>query len=114
MTTRVSFTEALGLRATWMLPAIAGATLAVVAPAWATDADKGRTIARLWCAACHLVEPGQTTAKVDAPPFATIATTRSAADLRAFLANPYPRMPNMSLSRDEIDDLVGYITALGD
>ena len=83
------------------------------APVHAADADHGRVIAHRWCAACHVVAPGQATAKADAPPFEAIAKRRTGAALRLFLADPYPRMPDMSLSRDEIADLVAFIKTYG-
>jgi mono/diheme cytochrome c family protein len=91
------------------------AVLALLAagPALAADAGKGETIAVRWCAACHVVAPGQKQAKADAPPFAAIAAKRTYEDLRVFLANPYPRMPDMSLTRDEIADLVAFIKTYG-
>jgi mono/diheme cytochrome c family protein len=84
-----------------------------VSSANAADPEHGRTIATRWCAACHVVAPEQTQAKADAPPFASIAKSKTAANLRLFLADPSPRMPNMSLSRDEIADLVVYIKTMG-
>ena len=88
-------------------------TAMAVSPARAADALHGHAIATRWCAACHLIAPEQTQAKADAPPFATLARTTTGAALRAFLANPYPRMPDMSLSRDEIADLVAFIKTYG-
>jgi mono/diheme cytochrome c family protein len=82
-------------------------------PTLAADAGKGETIAVRWCAACHIVKPGQNQAKADAPPFTAIATRRTHEDLRLFLANPYPRMPDMSLTREEIADLVAFIKSYG-
>ena len=79
----------------------------------AADVAHGKTVAERWCASCHVVAPEQTRAKADAPSFEDIARRRAAANLRLFLANPYPRMPNMSLSRDEIADLVAYIKSFG-
>ena len=79
-------------------------TMGAATPALAADAGKGETIAVRWCAACHVVAPGQKQAKADAPPFTAIAAKRTYEDLRVFLANPYPRMPDMSLTRDEIAD----------
>ena len=84
-----------------------------VAPGHAADVDHGRTIAQRWCAACHIIATGQTTAKADAPPFEAIAKSRTAPALRLFLANPYPRMPDMSLSRDENADHVAIIKTYG-
>jgi len=79
----------------------------------AGDAEHGAVIAKRWCANCHLASPGQTTAKVDPPPFESIARRwRDDHALAIFLADPHPKMPNWGLSRQEIDDLVAYIRSL--
>jgi mono/diheme cytochrome c family protein len=80
----------------------------------AGDAEQGHSLARQWCSECHIVDAGQTRGSADVPPFAAIAGSESLTTegLTAFLANPHPVMPNMSLSRDEIADLVAYIEAL--
>jgi mono/diheme cytochrome c family protein len=77
----------------------------------AGDPASGQRIAERWCAACHLVSARQSTASVDVPSFEAIARSRELdrSRLSAFLADPHPRMPDMQLSRSEIDDLVGYI-----
>jgi len=51
---------------------------------------------------------------VDVPTFPSIARKLPAeADvLAAFLANPHPPMPNLSLSRRDIQDLLAYIATL--
>ncbi|MGA9826533.1 MAG: c-type cytochrome, partial [Methylocystis sp.] len=73
----------------------------------------GGVIAKRWCAACHVVAPDQRSANADAPPFADIA--RRLPDnkaIAAFLTDPHPKMPDMSLTRREIDDIVAYIRGL--
>ncbi|MFN0044317.1 MAG: c-type cytochrome [Alphaproteobacteria bacterium] len=77
------------------------------------DARNGRALARSWCTSCHLVEPSGLGSDT-APPFAIIANDaqRSPARLKRWLANPHPPMPNMRLSRNEIDDLVAYLESL--
>jgi len=78
--------------------------------------EEGKVIAERWCAACHQVSPEQTTASADVPSFMTVAEMRSMksdlAALEGFLANPHPVMPDMSLTRQEIRDLVAYIGSL--
>lgn len=95
----------------------ASAVLALMAlplSAFAADAAKGEIIAKRWCAACHLVAPGQTQANSDVPSFAAIARKKLPAEqLRAFLTDPHPKMPDMSLTRSEIADIVAYIGTLG-
>jgi mono/diheme cytochrome c family protein len=94
--------------------ALAVLVLAVFSPgAFAEDAARGKIIAKRWCAACHVVAPDQTLASSDAPTFAAIARRHEGANkLRAFLADPHPKMPDMNLSRSEIADIVAYIGRL--
>lgn len=82
------------------------------APACAADAKHGAVIAKRWCAACHVVASDQQSASADVPPFADIARRRDPRDLAVFLADPHPKMPDMNLSRGEIDDIVAYIRSL--
>jgi hypothetical protein len=44
--------------------------------------------------------------------FARSHGSRTADQLRAFLSHPYGAMPDLSLTRAEIDDLIGYIETL--
>ncbi len=82
--------------------------------ALAADAANGARIADRWCASCHVVRPDQPRASADVPPFSAIAAKYpDIAPLTAFLGAPYPRMPAMALSRDEIADLVAYIRTQG-
>ncbi len=99
---------------------VVGAALILALAAWspsafaAGDAAKGEIIARRWCAACHVVASDQTHASSDAPTFASIARRKEGATkLKAFLMDPHPKMPDMDLSRSEIDDIVAYIGRLG-
>jgi len=93
--------------------AAAFAALAVTADA--ADVDHGETLAKRWCAACHIVAPEQSHGQDNVPPFATIAKIPGFnADLIArFLMNPHPKMPDMQLSRDEAGDLAAYIVRQG-
>jgi mono/diheme cytochrome c family protein len=80
----------------------------------AADADHGRTLARRWCATCHVVAANQQRPTGEAPPFAVIAKRSDfdATRLTNFLLEPHPKMPNMSLTRMEAADLVAYIRTL--
>ncbi len=81
--------------------------------AFAADAANGGAIAKRWCAACHLVSSDQARANTDVPSFASLAHKKQRPEkLEAFLSAPHPKMPDMSLSRSEIDDLVAYIGSL--
>lgn len=84
-----------------------------VAPAFAGDAQKGAVIAKRWCASCHVVSSDQTTAVADAPSFFDIAKRRAdKKQIGNFLIEPHPPMPDMHLSRKEIDDITSYIRSL--
>jgi mono/diheme cytochrome c family protein len=80
----------------------------------AADANHGRTLARRWCATCHVVAANQQRATGEAPPFAGIAKRSdfNATRLANFLLDPHPKMPNMSLTRTEAADIAAYIATL--
>jgi mono/diheme cytochrome c family protein len=93
---------------------VAALALALVSPpVCAADVDNGRRLAERWCASCHLVSPGQRQATPDVAPFSAVARIPSfdAHKLAFFLLAPHPRMPDMSLSRQEAGDLAAYIAA---
>jgi mono/diheme cytochrome c family protein len=78
------------------------------------DVNKGAQIARQWCVNCHVIGDGNASAVPQGPPsFRTIAGSGMTADqLRTFLSHPHGAMPDLSLTRAEIDDLIGYIGTL--
>jgi len=98
---------------------LAGAVLVTIllvplaAPARA-DAAKGAMLAGRWCAACHVVGPGRVESVPQGPPtFPQVARSGSTTgQLRGFLSHPHGAMPDLSLTRAEIDDLVDYIATL--
>jgi mono/diheme cytochrome c family protein len=94
---------------------LALATALLPQPGAAADANNGSRLAHRWCEACHVVTPTQRRAVIDqAPPFATVAKRPgfSASKTAAFLLNPHPKMPDMSLTRSEAADLAAYIASL--
>lgn len=95
------------------------ACLSVANVARAADAEAGRRIADRWCASCHVVsDSGSASGAVrgtDAvPTLASIARdpNRSPNWLRQWLTFPHPPMPDLNLSRTEIDDVVAYLQGL--
>ena len=84
------------------------------APSIAADVNHGRQVARRGCVSCHVVAANQRQTTTEAPPFATIARKPDfdVNRLTAFLLEPYPRMPNMSLTRVEAADTAAYIGSL--
>jgi len=86
----------------------------VAAHAARADVQKGAQLARQWCANCHVTDGGPAGAVPQGPPsFSTISRSGMTADqLRAFLSHPHGAMPDLALTRSEIDDLIGYIETL--
>ncbi len=86
--------------------------LMIIGESAAADRLRGRDIAQRWCSECHVVAPGQLRGSDTVPTFAQIGELEQfdEARLSAFLAAPHhSRMPNLSLTRSEIADLVAYI-----
>lgn len=93
----------LALLLAWALPIVAHA-----------DAAVGERLARQWCANCHVIEKsGPATTLPQGPPaFRIIAGHLDPAQLRAFLTHPHGAMPDLALTRAEIEDLIAYIESL--
>ena len=97
------------------LPAIAAATVLFSTGAAHADAAAGAELARRWCASCHLIGETNPTAPVPQgpPPLRSVVRSGMTQDqLRTFLSHPHGKMPDLSLTRAEIDDLVAYIQTL--
>lgn len=96
---------------------ILGATL-IAAPALAQEqgnANAGRDLALSVCSNCHLVAERQSHAPMDSvPSFDAIARNTSLTPdrLRTFLAKPHWPMPDLQLSRQQIEDQVAYFGQL--
>lgn len=79
------------------------------------DSAAGQRLAAKWCSECHVIGPAQQRGtRYGAPPFEAIARMSSTTPmaLRVFLQTPHSRMPDLHLSRGEIDDFVSYILSL--
>ncbi|MEP3045572.1 MAG: c-type cytochrome [Roseibium sp.] len=86
-----------------------------VGSAQAADTAAGKALARQWCSSCHLVSEEQSSASsVSLPSFFDIAEDPSwtTEKLATFLADPHPKMPNMTLGNFEIANLASYISSL--
>jgi mono/diheme cytochrome c family protein len=77
----------------------------------AADLAEGERLARQWCANCHVIDGGVPSASLPQgpPSFRVAAGHLDPAELRAFLTRPHGQMPDLSLTRAEIDDLIAYI-----
>jgi mono/diheme cytochrome c family protein len=79
------------------------------------DVSRGHALARAWCADCHGVEPGERTGAYETPPsFQSFARNPEATEtaLKAYLQTTHPLMPQVKLTTEEIDEIVGYIISL--
>lgn len=78
------------------------------------DAAAGHRLARRWCASCHVIGNGAGQTVPQGPPtFRSIARgDMSPAAIRAFLTKPHGKMPDLSLTRSEIENLTDYIESL--
>jgi mono/diheme cytochrome c family protein len=100
------------MRASSLLAALllCGASTAALA---AGNAKSGQVLAERWCTGCHVVDH-QTQGADTAPSFQSIAARNAQhpEHLRGFLVSPHPPMSGFSLSRQQIDDIVAYISSL--
>ena len=79
----------------------------------AGDRDAGRDLAITWCSSCHLVEQESVTVTQARPLAAVARDQRWTADaLRGFLAKPHGGMPDLYLTRQDIENLAAYIASL--
>lgn len=90
------------------------AGVAAGSPSAAAEVAKGEQLARQWCANCHVIGGNAPATVQQGPPsFQAIAQASLTADqLRAFLSHPHGAMPDLALTRSEIDNLIAYINTL--
>lgn len=102
------------------LPVVATAVLALGAPIAAAaqdlgDVAVGQGLATRVCATCHRVNKDETDEKfLDVAAFQTIADSpsKTALNLRVFLKSPHRNMPDLILTKAEIDGVIAYIQSL--
>ena len=78
------------------------------------DPIAGAAIAERWCTSCHAVGPAGVRATDGAPTLHSVANRASTTvtSLTVFLRTPHDRMPDLSLTREETQDLIAYILSL--
>jgi mono/diheme cytochrome c family protein len=78
------------------------------------NASHGHELAKTWCTGCHFVEAHEMTAKDAVPSFNAIGAMKSTTvpSLRAFLQTRHQNMPDWWLTRQQIEDVIAYITSL--
>lgn len=77
--------------------------------------DNGRALATRACANCHVVSGDQGRSATDGvPTFASLARDPAITvqRLQGFMQSPHPPMPDLALTRREIDDIASYILSL--
>ncbi len=96
-----------------LMAAVLASLLATGGAEAAGDVATGHQLAQRWCTGCHTVDAAGP-ARDTAPPFAGIAEQHKHDDawLRGRLMKPHPPMPDLHLSRREMDDLIAYINSL--
>jgi mono/diheme cytochrome c family protein len=79
----------------------------------AANPEAGRQLIMRSCSSCHATEASRT-ATDGAPPLTVIAKDNKErpAWIRGWLMEPHPPMPSISLSRQQIDDVIAYLRTL--
>ncbi len=84
-----------------------------VATAHAQDIANGQRLSERWCSECHAI--GSIPGKLErTPSFASIAAKQgvTADVIASFLLMPHATMPNEPLSRQDAEDIAGFIMAM--
>ncbi len=79
------------------------------------DADRGKAVAERLCVSCHVVSQDSSgTVPEGVPPFTVIANQpqQTAQHIRGVLIEPHPPMPDLHLTRLEIEDIIAFIDEL--
>jgi cytochrome c len=93
--------------------ALLAGVLAGARSSFAADPASGGALAQQWCISCHVLPGNPHQSAPQGPPsFRDIARDKTPDQLRVFLIRPHGAMPQLSLSRSEIDDVVAYIETL--
>jgi mono/diheme cytochrome c family protein len=79
----------------------------------AANPEAGRQLVVRSCSSCHATNAA-TTATDGAPPLSVIAKDNKErpAWIRGWLMEPHPPMPSISLSRQQIDDVIAYLRTI--
>jgi mono/diheme cytochrome c family protein len=93
---------------------IAVVTMALAGSALAQgDADVGASLVTTWCTGCHVVDDDGHGADIGPPLPALLRDgQRTSDEIRGWLADPHPPMPNFDLTRQEIEDIVAHLERL--
>lgn len=77
------------------------------------NAEAGRRLAARWCVQCHALD-ASATASDQADTLGALARDAEMTPdrLRGFLARPHGNMTGLSLTQQEIEDLIAYLQGL--
>ena len=78
------------------------------------DARRGKDLIERFCSSCHLMPEARGPVVIGVPTLNAIANepNQTGDRIARSLLNPHPPMPNASLGRDEINDIVMYLNSL--
>ena len=76
------------------------------------DIAAGRRLAQQWCSSCHQIAPFGVGGLAPTFPQVAMLPSTTALSLKVFLQTSHVNMPNIVLTRSEINDLVAYILSL--
>lgn len=76
--------------------------------------SEGQKVAEKWCMSCHLTSSDKIDGSDAAPTWVSIAGDPDKTDtfIRSFLTNTHGEMQGISLSRQQINDVIAYIRTL--
>ena len=86
----------------------------IAGPAFAAaNVEAGRALVMRSCSTCHATT-GARRASDTAPPLSFLAKDNKTrpAWIRGWLMDPHPPMPNITLSRAQIDNIIAYLNTL--
>ena len=94
--------------------AVALSIMLASAASRSADLVAGELLADKWCAQCHGVRADRLGPNLAAPTFPELAAEPSITEysLRALLRAPHETMPQITLTPDEMEDIVGYVMSL--
>jgi mono/diheme cytochrome c family protein len=98
-------------RSILMAAFVALALVTCSASGFAADAQRGKQFAGRVCAICHVVFKGQSPGDPNAPSLQLIAKSRQFRE-KGLLWENHPKMPNLALTQEEMDDVTAYIKSL--
>jgi mono/diheme cytochrome c family protein len=73
------------------------------------DPQAGFAYAKEVCANCHAIVSNETSPVPEAPAFDEIANRMSAKAILVWMQSRHPTMPNITLEREDLMDVIAYI-----